>query len=350
VDRRALGKAFLGPVFDVLLLLRPRQWPILSFQLAVGVLLAPLTVVALCGAAGLPRPTLPTVDSAGGPVGSVLLLAWLAWVVGLNGGTLAFNSAYDRDVEDIAYLRRPPAPPRGLALYGLLLMAAGGLLAFSLSPGLGILTTVCILLSVLYSHPRTRWKRRPGLDLATNMLGYGAGTTLAGLLAAAAAFEDPAADRGAWQAMESWPTESWLLVAGFGLLFGSFYPLSQVYQVEPDCRRGDRTLVSALGVGPSLRLALALGLLGGLCLLAAVAAWPSPPPGPAVARAACLALRWGPPSLSLLAWLAHLWRWHGRYRSMEQREHERAMYHALLLWAVVDGALLLGRYAPSLFC
>ena len=40
------------------------------------------------------------------------LLGLALWVVCLNGGTLALNSAFDRDEGDIAYLRRPPPPPR----------------------------------------------------------------------------------------------------------------------------------------------------------------------------------------------------------------------------------------------
>ena len=43
------------------------------------------------------------------------LLGLALWVVCLNGGTLALNSAFDRDEGDIAYLRRPPPPPRYLA-------------------------------------------------------------------------------------------------------------------------------------------------------------------------------------------------------------------------------------------
>ena len=43
------------------------------------------------------------------------LLGLVLWVVCLNGGTLALNSAFDRDEGDIAYLRRPPLPPRHLA-------------------------------------------------------------------------------------------------------------------------------------------------------------------------------------------------------------------------------------------
>ena len=39
------------------------------------------------------------------------LLGLVLWVVCLNGGTLALNSAFDRDEGDIAYLRQPPTPP-----------------------------------------------------------------------------------------------------------------------------------------------------------------------------------------------------------------------------------------------
>ena len=66
---------------------------------------------------------------------SPALLGLALWVVCLNGGTLALNSAFDRDEGDIAYLRRPAAaaPPsrRGSASA---LMALGQILAFGL-PG-----------------------------------------------------------------------------------------------------------------------------------------------------------------------------------------------------------------------
>ena len=58
------------------------------------------------------------------------LLGLVLWVVCLNGGTLALNSAFDRDEGDVAYLRRPPAPPRHLAAFSLALMVAGQILAF----------------------------------------------------------------------------------------------------------------------------------------------------------------------------------------------------------------------------
>ncbi len=207
-----------------LIFLRPRQWPILTCQLAVGVLAAPAAVAGL--------------RAGRAPDAAVLVAAWAAWVVALNGGTLAYNSAYDRDTDSVAYLRRPPPPPSGLARRALLLMTGGALLGAVVAPGFAAVTAVCVLLSLLYSHPAVRLKGVAGADLAVNMLGYGAGTTLAGFFAGQAA----------WGAAAAPPDgATWRLAAGFGLLFGSFYPLTQIYQIAPDRRRGDRTLAVRLG-------------------------------------------------------------------------------------------------------
>ena len=75
---------------------------------AVGYLLA----VGLAGARG------------GRQLGPALLGLAL-WVICLNGGTLALNSAFDRDEGDVAYLRQPPPPPRRLAAFSLGLMVPG---------------------------------------------------------------------------------------------------------------------------------------------------------------------------------------------------------------------------------
>src|SRR6185369_2298934 len=98
-----------------LLHLRPAEWPIMAAHTAVGYLLA----VGLAGAAAGAR-------LAPALVGLVL------WVVCLNGGTLALNSAFDRDEGDVAYLRRPPVPPRYLAAFSIGLMGLGQILAFRL--------------------------------------------------------------------------------------------------------------------------------------------------------------------------------------------------------------------------
>lgn len=291
---------------------RPRQWPILSCQLLVGVLLAP--DVPRQVAAGLAAP---------GPDWLLLAAGWIAWVVCLNGGTLAFNSAYDRDTESIAYLRRPPAPPASLARFSCGLMLTGTALAFAVDRNFGLVTAACMILSVLYSHPRTRWKGIAGMDLAVNMLGYGTGTVAAGLFLGQAAWGSsaPALSGGGW-----------LLMTAFGLLFGSFYPLSQLYQLSSDRQRGDRTLARALGASGALQLALVLGLTAAPLLVAA-------------------ALRWGAPGwpwllgLAMVAWCVHIWHWLHHAPRWAQSQHERGMYRALALWALVDGALLAHRFA-----
>jgi 4-hydroxybenzoate polyprenyltransferase len=287
-------------------LLRPRQWPVLSAQLAVGI-----------GAAGLLGDRLAVPSAAAD--WPLLPAAWLAWVVLLNGGTLAFNSAYDRDAEPVAYLATPPPPPRWLAGSAVAWMGVGVAVGWLfVGAAFGLLTAFCVVLSLAYSHPAVRCKARPGCDLAINMTGYGAGTTLAGLLTGSAFF----AGSGSVTAL---PAGAWWLVAGFACLFGSFYPLTQLYQLEADRRRGDRTLTSRIGVGGSLGLALALGVAAAGSLLAP------------------LAVRW-PLALVLAAWLGHIAWWFVRRRTFAPAAHERGMYRALALWAVADFALLVSLY------
>jgi 1,4-dihydroxy-2-naphthoate octaprenyltransferase len=261
-----------------------------------------------------------------------LLAAWLAWVVGLNGGTLAFNSAYDRDTEGIAYLPHPPLPPAWLARTALALMLAGAALAWWTQVWFGAITTACVGLSVLYSHPATRWKGVPGLDLAVNMVGYGGGTTLAGLLVGQVAFR-PAAFRPA--AFEPAPpgADGWWLAAAFTCLFGSFYPLTQLYQLEADRRRGDRTLASELGARRSLWLALGLGAGAAACFAAATSRW-----------GARLPLLLGG---ALALWLGHLVWWAARAGRMDAAAQERGMYRALAIWALIDLALVAQRYGAG---
>jgi 4-hydroxybenzoate polyprenyltransferase len=288
-----------GELIQACQLTRPAQWPILTAQLALGMFLAaPSGADRAVWAAGLDPWR--------------LVSAWLVWVVLLNGSTLAYNSAYDRDTGPVAYLAAPPPPPRWLAGAALAAMISGVLLGLVVVGWFfGGLVGVCVVLSVLYSHPATRWKSRPGLDLVVNMAGYGAGTTLAGLGAAGGSSPTPA---------------GWWLAAGFGLLFGSFYPLTQIYQAEADRQRGDRTLTTTLGVRASLALALVLGTFAG-------GAWWL---GFRAAGHLALAPAAG---AALLLWLVHLAWWLRRGSRWTAAAHERGMYRALGLWAVVDAAL-----------
>lgn len=290
--RHRWAYALFGPAAPYLLHLRPVEWPIMAAHTLLGYLLA----VGIAGVvAGVER----------GPA----LLGLLLWVVCLNGGTLAINSAFDHDEGDVAYLRAPPAPPRHLFGWGLGLMVLGQMLTFLLPPSFRAVYAACFAMSVLYSVPPFRLKSVAGADWVINMWGFGTLTPFAGWASTGRALDLPHA----------------LVLLGFCPLFAALYPLTQIYQVEEDTRRGDRTLVIRLGIGRSLGVAIAatvvaFGLFGGSLLL--------------LDRAA--GLRIVALAIALVAWLGVLVPWARHHASMTAALHQRGMYLALGAWAVTD--------------
>src|SRR5205809_441846 len=112
-----------------------------------------------------------------------------------------------------------------------------------------------------------------------------------------------------------------LVLLGFCPLFAGLYPLTQLYQMEEDRRRGDRTLALLLGLRASLGVAiacivLAFALFGWAAALLGVGAWPLVVP--------------------LATWLAVLGAWYGRREALSPAGHQRGMYRALAAWAVAD--------------
>jgi 4-hydroxybenzoate polyprenyltransferase len=298
---REAGYRLLGRRLDYLLHLRPAEWPIMAAHTAVGYLLA----VGLEGAA------------AGARLGPAVL-GLVLWVVCLNGGTLALNSAFDRDEGDIAYLRRPPAPPRRLAGFSIALMAAGQILAFRLPAPYPMAYAVCFVLSLAYSVPPLRLKAVAGADWIINMWGFGTLTPYAGWSATGVPID---AARG-------------LVLLAFCPLFAALYPLTQLYQIEEDSRRGDRTLGCVLGVRRSLSVALGAAALA-FALFAAAgvrAGWRS---------GGADLWRWGCLLLALAAWAMVLVPWRRRSDRLAPADHERGMYRALGAWAVTDVVVVL---------
>ena len=297
---RALGYRLLGSRFDYLLHLRPAEWPIMAGHTLLGAVLA-LGVGRLLTGEQLPA----------------VLLGLVLWVVALNGGTLAINSAFDRDEGDIAYLRRPPVPPPGLFAFGLGLMLAGLGLSLLLPRTYTWLYLACLVMSVLYSVPPARLKAVAGADWLINLLGFGTLTPLAGW----ASTGEPLTEWG------------WFVVWGFGALFAALYPLTQLYQFDEDQQRGDRTFALVLGKRPSLAVSV-------LCVLVAYALF---------ARAAFVAGwgdgqagRWIALAGSLVAWLLLLLPWLARVLDWTPSQHQRGMYLALGAWAATDVAVLYG--------
>jgi 4-hydroxybenzoate polyprenyltransferase len=302
---RALGYKLLGARFDYLLHLRPAEWPIMAGHTLLGALLA----------LGLAR-------AASGAHLKAILLGLVLWVVALNGGTLAINSAFDRDEGDVAYLRRPPPPPPGLFAFGLGLMLAGLGASLLLPRPYTWLYAGCLVMSVLYSVPPVRLKAVAGADWIINLLGFGTLTPLAG-----------------WASTgESLTLWGWFLVGGFGALFAGLYPLTQLYQFDEDARRGDRTFALILGKKRSMAVAL-------LCVAVAFALFV------AAARAA----EWGPGTsgrwvalaLAFVVWLAVLVPWYRAANERPPEAQQRGMYLALAAWAVTDVAVLFGWAYPG---
>ena len=291
---RQAGYRLLGARFDYLLHTRPAEWPIVTAHTGLGCVLA----------LGLDR------VGRGERIGAAALGIAL-WVVCLNGGTLALNSAHDRDEGDIAYLSRPPTPPARLAWFGLSLMLLGFAAAFLLPEAYRVAYAVCLILSILYSVPPVRLKAVPGVDWIINMIGFGTLTPYAGW----AATDVPLTPAGR------------LILAGFCPLFAAFYPLTQIYQFEEDARRGDRTLARALGPGRSLRVALVLATVAfALFALTGVAAgWGAPD-----------WWRWLALGCAAVAWSIVLVPWAQQHNRMTPPQHQRSMYHALLAWALTD--------------
>jgi 4-hydroxybenzoate polyprenyltransferase len=285
---RRFFEQLLGPrVMPYLLHLRPLEWPIMSAHFLLGSLLA-------VGWGLRARPS---------------ALGWFVFVALMNGGTLAINSAFDQDEGDIGYLKAPPKPPEHLAAFSSVLLGASAILGFLLPLPFALINLACVIMSVLYSVPPPRLKARAGWDLLINCVGFGLLTPLAG-----------------W-ALTGLPFNRAILLStlGFAFLFATLYPMTQIYQVAEDSRRGDRTLVIQLGVGRSLKLALGAVLIAHGCFLAGMLALGRTP----------LYL-----SLSLAAWLAVLIPWLRGWRTWTDRQQERGMYLGLGAWAITDLSLL----------
>ena len=296
---RRAGYRLLGTRFDYLLHTRPAEWPIVAAHMLVGYLLA-------VGATNAFRS-----ERFGSAALGVVL-----WVVCLNGGTLALNSAFDRDEGDIAYLRSPPPPPRRLATFGGAIMLAGLAGALLLPMAYWLTYGLCVALSVLYSAPPFRLKSVPGADWLINMWGFGTLTPFAGWAATG---------------MPLGPVGKLVLLA-FCPLFAALYPLTQIYQFEEDARRGDRTLALFLGVRRSLIVAViaavaAFFLFG---LAAQRARWGSGE-----------GWRWFLLGLAAFGWSIVLIPWLIRNHRMTSAEHQQGMYRALFAWALTDVAVVL---------
>jgi 1,4-dihydroxy-2-naphthoate octaprenyltransferase len=205
---------------------------------------------------------------SGGRWDGATTAAFVALHLFLYPAATAFNSAFDRDEGPVSGLERPPQVPPGLPAFAIVLAAAGAAAGLLAAPVFLLVYALILVWTFAYSHPATRWKASPWKSSAAIALGQGALGFAAGWIAAAPLDPgDEALFAGA---------------AGAALTALGLYPATQVFQVEEDRERGDRTLAVALGPAGALRLGAACLALGG-----AITAW-------------LAARRFGPPDALLI--------------------------------------------------
>lgn len=168
-------------------------------------------------------------------------LGFLFVHLALYPGANAFNSAYDRDTGPIGGLARPPSVPPGLARWSVWLQGTGA----ALSPivGVGFAAGYLILWGIFtaYSHPRTRWKRSPLASTAAIVAGQGGIGFWLGWSASGGGGKALGSANLEWTGQDAWA-----LVAACAVV-AALYPLTQVYQLDADRARRDRTLATVLG-------------------------------------------------------------------------------------------------------
>jgi 4-hydroxybenzoate polyprenyltransferase len=153
-------------------------------------------------------------------------------------------------------MERPPEVPPKLLGFSILLQGLGAVAAAAVGTAFLFIYCAIALLAAAYSHPRTRWKASPWGSALVVALGQGLFGFAAGWVMGAAILHDVASTRFVLGGLSA-------ALTTLGL-----YPSTQVFQLEEDERRGDRTLARVLGAVRALRL-------GSFCLAVAgaAAAW-----------------------------------------------------------------------------
>lgn len=190
----------------------------------------------------------------GGYVTWRTLVAFLAFHIFLYGGGTAFNSYYDRDEGPIGGLEVPPPVIPALLPFSLGMLSIGLVLSVLVNPPFVVLYAVLYVMMVGYSQPLTRWKARPWPALITVVTGQGFGGFLGGWFGVNAT----TARLGTWEGVAG--------LASAAIMTLGFYPLTQLYQIDEDRRRGDMTPAVVWGAERCFWIAVACFFCGAVVM------------------------------------------------------------------------------------
>lgn len=164
---------------------------------------------------------------------------FVLWHLGLYGGATAFNSYWDKDEGPIGGLKNPPPmrPWMRWASFFLMMVPAPFLMYDIVSDNLPMVSFAVYVLSFLlfwaYSSPLLRWKGHPYLSVLVIFLSTGTNGFFMGYFSSSGM---------------SFSLLSLLAALGVASILVSLYPISQLFQLEEDRNRGDRTLALQIGV------------------------------------------------------------------------------------------------------
>ena len=142
--------------------------------------------------------------------------------------------------------------------------AGGGFTSVVGTQGFLVLTILIIALSFAYSVPGIHWKGVAGLDLLTNMVGFGVLCPLAG-----------------WVLIRPIETAPWWFIGTMALFLGALYTPTTASDYAADRAYGIRTMAVRLGVNRTLLIGFALQVLSIALLLLGWSARLFPFDGPA---------------------------------------------------------------------
>jgi 1,4-dihydroxy-2-naphthoate octaprenyltransferase len=143
-----------------------------------------------------------------------------------------YNSFMDRDEESIGMLEKPPKATRQLFYVTAVLDSMAIVMSFLVNIPFALCVIANVLASRAYSYRGIRLKKYPVTGFLTVIIFQGAITYLMVQLASSPARIDI----------------PWVGMLISSLLFGGFYPLTQIYQHEQDYRDGVITISYKLGI------------------------------------------------------------------------------------------------------